>query len=64
MVADFGMEITHLRVFLDIKAILHISTYGQALGLVYGDHPISLWAFEYVKLDDTFLGGHDNSELG
>jgi len=63
VVADFGVKVAHLGVFLDVEAILHISSNAEAAVGVYSNHPAPRWSFEDMQLNDTFLACRDNSEL-
>ena len=58
-VRDFGMEIAHLRVFLHIESVIHISADAEP-HLVYCDHPVSGRALEDMGLYNVvFAGGYD-----
>ncbi len=40
------MKITHLTIFLDIKAILHISSNSELINTIDGNLPVPLWSFK------------------
>lgn len=63
MVANLRMKVAHLRIFLHVETVLHVSTDGQSVNLVHGYHTIALGTLKYVQLDDGFLGRDDDAEL-
>ena len=63
MVCNFGVEVAHLRVFLDIKVVLHVSANAQSISGIYSDHPGSCWPFEHMQFNQVFLGSGYNSEF-
>lgn len=63
MVADLGVEVAHLRVFLNVETILCVATDRKARMLIDGDNSISLGALEHVQLNNCLLGGHHDAEL-
>ena len=62
LVADLGMVVAHLGVFLDTEGVLLVTSDRQA-GLVDGYHSIASGAFEDVQLAHGRLGSRDNFEL-
>jgi hypothetical protein len=59
-VSYFGMKVAHLGVFLDVKAVLHISSDTQPLIGINSDHSASSRTFENMQLDYAlFACGHD-----
>ena len=56
------MEITHLRVFLNIERILHVSPDRQSRN-VNCDNAVSLWAFKDMKLNQITFTCCDDSKF-
>ena len=61
-VADLGMVVAHLRVFLYTKSVLLVSTNGQTR-LVNWNHPISGRALKYMQFNHCRLRCRHNFEF-
>lgn len=63
VIIDFGMEVAHLRVFLDVEVVLHVSSDAQAISGINCYHLRTSWSLKDVKLNHSLLGSSDDSEL-
>lgn len=57
------MKITHLRVFLDIEIVLHISSDTETVYGVNCYHFWSCWSLEYMKFDHCLFRSSYDSKL-
>ena len=61
-VCNLCMEIAHLRVFLNVESIVHISS-NTKTKVVHSNHPISRRSFEDMSLDNIIFASCHDSEL-
>lgn len=62
LVADLGVVVAHLRVFLDTERILLVPAYSETC-LVHRYHSVAGWAFKDVQLTHGWLRSGDYFEL-
>ena len=62
LVADLGVVIAHLRVFLHAERVLLVTSDCKAR-LVDGNHPVAGGTLEYMQLAHSLLGSENNFEL-
>ena len=62
-IGDLGVEVAHLRILLNVEAVLHVAADGQARLLVHRDHSVSLRAFKNMQFNQSLFGGGYDSEF-